>query len=618
MIYGKNAQRVSLALALGVTILLVGCGGGGLGNTLQTGPPITITLSVGAATMTPGQQITIKATVYDQSNQGAIWTVSPLGFGSLSNQTLTSVDYTAPIDFSTPTTVTIIATSITNPNVTAAAQLNVSPVAVSLATDTTFVPVARTINQGEQLNIFSNLSNDQSGNGVTWTLSPASGTGSLAGVQAFSVTYVAPGVVQSPTTVTVTAASVTNPSATSSLKITVLPSGADLNVAAITVDGGPVAGQTYANGAFTSVTICKPGSQTVCQTVDGVLVDTGSAGLRILQSQLPVFKLPTISDVKGNILENCDSMPDGSYLWGPVSLADVYISGETTALNPIAVPIQVISSSNAAVPMGCSNGSTANDNTPQLLGANGILGVGPEPTDCTVGGMNLCDRSVQPVAPNVYYACPSQGGCTTVDSPIFVTKSQQVSNPVPLFSSDNNGVVLQLPAVSSVEANITGTMIFGIGTRANNDLGGATVFTLDANDNFTTVFGGQNLTGSFIDSGSTALFFPDSLPICTNSTQFFCPPSLVTGLSATNQGATQGMGTVSFSADNADNLFSANPGFAVFGSLAGPAATNHSCAAAASSCVFDWGLPFFYGRRVYTAIQGQPVSGAPPTPWWAY
>ena len=34
---------------------------------------------------------------------------------------------------------------------------------------------------------------------------------------------------------------------------------------------------------------------------------------------------------------------------------------------------------------------------------------------------------------------------------------------------------------------------------------------------------------------------------------------------------------------------------------------------------FDWGLPFFYGVRIYNAIDGQSVpSGAPAAHWWAF
>ncbi|MGC2819402.1 MAG: DUF3443 family protein, partial [Candidatus Sulfotelmatobacter sp.] len=56
------------------------------------------------------------------------------------------------------------------------------------------------------------------------------------------------------------------------------------NVAPITVNTGPSNSPTlYANGAFVNVTLCVPGTST-CQTIDEVLVDTGSFGLRIVSS----------------------------------------------------------------------------------------------------------------------------------------------------------------------------------------------------------------------------------------------------------------------------------------------------------------------------------------------
>src|SRR6202140_2735481 len=62
---------------------------------------------------------------------------------------------------------------------------------------------------------------------------------------------------------------------------TVITTGS--NVQAITVNAGPAG--NYANGAFTSVILCVPGT-TPCQTISGVLVDTGSPGLRLLSSAL--------------------------------------------------------------------------------------------------------------------------------------------------------------------------------------------------------------------------------------------------------------------------------------------------------------------------------------------
>ena len=606
-------RKLAILVPLTSLIFLTGCYWGRRAAMPQ--PVVSITLTPSGTTVTGGQTITVAASVYDPNDQGAIWTLSPLNFGALSNQTPTSVTYTAPMSFTTRTTVTITATSITNPSITSSVQISASPIVVALTP-----PSAQTVNQGGQVQFGVNVINYVTNPGVNWTLTPANGAGSLINVTPnIGATYVAPATLSGPTTVTLTATSQENAAAAASLQIIVLPSGGGPNVAIINVDGGPVPGQTYVNGAFTSVTICNSGSTTACQTVGGILVDTGSYGLRILQSQIPLLKISQFVDGNGNTLENCAASPDGSYLWGPVAPFDIYIAGEVAS----ASLVQVISSSITAVPDSCSNGGTTNDNTPQLLGANGILGVGPEPTDCTVAGVNYCDGSVQPIPPNIYYTCPASG-CASTDSPIIVPDPMQVTNPVASLAqvdtgvSDNTGVILQLPAVSSAQAAVVGTMIFGIGTETNNQLGNATVFTLDSSDNFTTVFNGQSLTSSFIDSGSNALYFPDALPTCTDNPQYYCPASL-TSLSATNQGATQGQNLVIFSVDNADNLFSSNPGDPVFDTLAGPQGTDSSCSqGSSSSCTFDWGLPFFYGRSIYTAIDGKSIPSTSAPPWWAY
>jgi hypothetical protein len=56
---------------------------------------------------------------------------------------------------------------------------------------------------------------------------------------------------------------------------------------------------------------------------------------------------------------------------------------------------------------------------------------------------------------------------------------------------------------------------------------------------------------------------------------------------------------------NADTLLS-NLNNGVANGLAGP-----------NSGMFDWGLPFFYGRNVYTAIEGANTP-AGAGPYWAY
>ena len=96
----------------------------------------------------------------------------------------------------------------------------------------------------------------------------------------------------------------------------------DPNVLALTVDRGPDGNGV--NRLYTTVTICKPGSQTQCQTIDHVLVDTGSVGLRLLASAVPAsLQLSPLKNTSGNNLLACANFLDGSFAWGPMAVADV-------------------------------------------------------------------------------------------------------------------------------------------------------------------------------------------------------------------------------------------------------------------------------------------------------
>src|ERR1700730_14784879 len=120
------------------------------------------------------------------------------------------------------------------------------------------------------------------------------------------------------------------------------------NVAAITVNSGPPGNDGYVNGGFTSVTVCTPGTST-CQTIDGILVDTGSSGLRILSSALTIA-LTQQHAPDGNPVVECLPFLD-AYTWGPVQTADIQIAGEKAS----SLPIQVLSDSDFPVPTSCSD-----------------------------------------------------------------------------------------------------------------------------------------------------------------------------------------------------------------------------------------------------------------------
>jgi hypothetical protein len=373
-----------------------------------------------------------------------------------------------------------------------------------------------------------------------------------------------------------------------------LPSGP--NVASVTIDQGPSGLQTTTavNTPYVSVTVCAPGSTTNCQTIDHIEVDTGSYGLRVIYpnmlSATLLAGLPQATASNLPIVE-CTQFGDG-FSWGSVRNADVHVSSEVAS----NIPIQIIGDpAYPNVPTACSNTGPA-ENTVDQFGANGILGVGPFVRDCLDCDVNTTTGD--------YYAC-SGNGTGSVCNPTLVALNQIVSNPVASFMTDNNGVILVMSSVPDAGAlNGAGALVFGIDTQSNNALGSASVLTTDTTFGFITVnYKGTQYIDSFIDSGSNLFYFNDSISTCTqggNSTQqFFCPASELS-LSAIAIGANNVQATGNFKVANTVTQFKNNPTFAAFSNVAAPNPNPKS---------FDFGFPFFYGRSIFTAIEGKNTSG---------
>jgi hypothetical protein len=361
------------------------------------------------------------------------------------------------------------------------------------------------------------------------------------------------------------------------------------NTAPISISAAPFG---VPNFPMTTVTICAPGT-TNCMSINNVLVDTGSYGLRLFNSVIPTATLAALpvqtQTVGSKQIAECAEFGTG-FTWGTVRAADIKISGELAS----GVPIQVIGDSSASVPSAAPSACVINAqmSTPGDLGANGILGIGVAPTDCA-GCASFADDEF-------YYAC-SSGSCapTTEQGPL------QVANPVAHFQSDNNGVIVELAQVADAGAmSSAGTLVFGIDTQPNNALVGstATVFTTDQNGDFNTTYKGATNAESFFDSGSNGLFFRDSsIPQAADG--FYAPTSTLP-LSVAITGANQASATVPFNIANSATLFTnGNEAFNDLGfSQAGG---------------FDFGIPFFFGRHVYYGIGGKSSSGG-TGPYVAY
>jgi hypothetical protein len=470
----------------------------------------------------------------------------------------------APVNVNTPVTIT----AVSNQDSTKSGTANV-----------TVTPVT-SISVNCNPAVIQSLQNTQctaTANGFTTT---AVNWSSSIGVMSTAGLFTAPAV-PSQTTATITAVTqVTNVTGSSNVTVNVN------NTASIAVDGGPtVAGASvgYANGAYVTATVCVPGT-TTCSTIDHVLLDTGSTGFRVLGSALGSVALTPQTASDGNPMAECYIAPTG-YAWGSVPLAQVQVSGEIAS----SIPIQVIAPSGfGPAPASCTSQTTGGAlNTITALKAKGILGIGVFSQDCG----NTCTTVPQ----STYFSCPL-AGC----APLPASIAQQVSNPVTSFPNDNNGSEIQFPPlVAGGASTAKGTLLFGIGTQPNNVVAGQTVYELNSSGpnagTFNSSYNNNTYPGS-VSSGANANYFLNSgltgLPACSTS-GYYCPGSRQT-LTVNNTGTTGGSGTVSLTVDNGDTLIQS--GNFAFSTLGGPGGNRTSG--------FVFGIPFFYGRNVFTALSG--------------
>ena len=111
----------------------------------------------------------------------------------------------------------------------------------------------------------------------------------------------------------------------------------------------------------------------------------------------------------------------------------------------------------------------------------------------------------------------------------------------------------------------------------------------------------------FIDSGSNENFFDDAtIAHCGTTTPYYCPTSELTetaieeGVTASDA-LTGSAATVTFYVMDPTQL---SGSFAAFDNVASPFSS-----ALNDNSDFDFGLPFFYGRNVFTVIENMNTPG---------
>jgi Protein of unknown function (DUF3443) len=372
------------------------------------------------------------------------------------------------------------------------------------------------------------------------------------------------------------------------------------NVEPITVDTGPalLVGRAV-NIPYITIQICDPTNPSNCQTIDHIEVDTGSSGLRILSQALSI-NLP-VATLGNKAIAECTQFADGSS-FGPLAVVNMTLPTSTKVVNNLV--IQVIGAPNYPnVPSDCPG---PQENSVQTFGANGILGVGPFIQDCG----SACASA--PLPQGFYYTCATPATCQAAAVPT----GTQVSNPVNFFSADNNGVIVELPPVSgNGQSSLAGVLVFGINTQSNNAFGSASVATADPDTAYVqATYNGTVFNNGALDSGSNAVYFTDnSITLCTVAVGLYCPSSSL-NLSATLKGQNSTILSAPFTVANAETLLTNNSSGAVIPNIGGsiPDTVDSD-----SGIQFDLGLPFFYGRNVFTGMEGH-MAGGYTGPFYAF
>ncbi|MDD3265597.1 MAG: DUF3443 family protein [Burkholderiales bacterium] len=355
------------------------------------------------------------------------------------------------------------------------------------------------------------------------------------------------------------------------------------------------------NTMYVSITLCTNSAGTNCQTIDNIILDTGSFGLKINKSALPesfVLQMPRVTTTDDQMVYACNTFGSGYVFaeehYGILKLAN-------TMTNNVIVQI-IENSPSAEIPDDCIAKGPFDDFA--NFGANGIIGVNP--------AIGLDNSSI------LLYKKDINGNYVALSSGESAIVPMLNKNPLPNLSSNNNGFVISIPPVTqNTNTNVSGTMILGVNTSSMNQVTNKTNLVVASESDLSSVCNSacfyskinnpESTIPAVFDSGTNSWVFMNDELQSSACSYGYCPESPFTWVSSV------------YSYD-----FAANESYVITGVITKDE-TNPSGDTVSFSVMPGWGYynynnetlygsPFFFGKNVYVIFP----SNKNKNPIWGF
>ena len=454
-----GSTRVAFFALLTAGAWTQGCGGGGAAAPPPPPPPsITVSVAPAGGSVLLGNQVTFTATVTNTTDTTVSWSVNSIAGGNSSVGTISSAGiYAAPPDLPSTTTVQITATSHADSTKSATANVTVtSDITLSLTPSPASVELGAM--QRFQASVTSSGHPDIT---VRWSLSGAA-CPSVCGTVDSSGTYNAPGILPSPTSVTVTAQSVADPTKQISTAVIItsnftlqlsapsgVPAGASATIVATLTpqpNSNPSASLAWSlSGAGCSGSSCGILSVTTTQS-------TGGSSIANSATYTAPSTAPSPNAVTVTVTPQADPTKKAQATIAIQPAVSVSVSPLTDTLaanHRVTLVVQINGTSN----------STVNWNVNGASGGNATFG------QICVTGSNPCQVAASTTASTVDYLAPgsipspnpvSATAVSAADSTKSVSAQITVINHV-LVSVQPANVTLAPLAVQGFQASVLGT-----------------------------------------------------------------------------------------------------------------------------------------------------------------